>query len=164
MDKTFGISHGSTRDDRARKLADRLLDATQNQLVLVPCNVDKHWILTVIQPFKDRVYLMDPLYHRNRDATWKSVVDTAMTIFNANKDKRQFKKAPSWEIVKGPVQPDSKLCGFYVMRFMKEIVKAFESDDSISLTKLFHKSEYSQCEIDEVREDWASCVIHEIDK
>ncbi|KAL6493390.1 hypothetical protein OROGR_032480 [Orobanche gracilis] len=51
-----------------------------------------------------------------------------MTIFNATKTRKKFKKGPKWEVVKGPIQPDSKQCGFYVMRFMKEIVKAFKND------------------------------------
>ncbi|XP_057802974.1 uncharacterized protein LOC131018266 isoform X1 [Salvia miltiorrhiza] len=122
----------------------------------------KHWILTIIEPYKDCVYVMDPLSHRNRDATWKSVVDTAMTIFNATKEKNKFKKPPKWEIVKGPIQPDFKQCGFYVMRFMKEIVMACQDDDSVFVASMFKKREYSMSEINEVQEDWATSAINDL--
>ncbi|XP_057777763.1 uncharacterized protein LOC130996270 [Salvia miltiorrhiza] len=60
-------------------------------------------------------------------------------------------------------QGDStKVDGFYVMRFMKEIVKACEDVDSISVASLFKKCEYSESEINEVREDWAGSIINEI--
>ncbi|KAL6493365.1 hypothetical protein OROGR_032499 [Orobanche gracilis] len=133
----FGISHGVkiSHDERTRKLTDMLVVATENQLVLVPCDIG--------------LCIFDGPY-RIRDSTWKYVVDTAMTIFNATK---------------GPIQPDSKQCGFYVMRFMKEIVKAFKNDGLVidSIHQQFHSTRYSEGEIDEVRADWATTMINEID-
>ncbi|KAH6787328.1 hypothetical protein C2S52_006880 [Perilla frutescens var. hirtella] len=159
----FSISYAPKvqRDERARMLAERLESASSDQLVLVPCNVGEHWILTIIQPHKEHVILMDPLAHRNRDSTWKYVVDIAMNMFNAKLGKKG-KKTPNWEVIKGPIQPDSKQCGYYVMRFVNDIVKGLAKDDNISIGSLFNKKEYSKVEIDEIREDWATCVIDHI--
>ncbi|KAH6785854.1 hypothetical protein C2S51_038309 [Perilla frutescens var. frutescens] len=155
----FTISYmpKSRLTERARVLADRLIGASINQLVLVPCNVGLHWILTIIDPYKEVVFLLDPLSHRNRDDTWKNVVNRAISMFNANLGKKG-KKQPTWEIIQAPRQPDSKQCGFYVMRYMRETIEGFESIDSRSLRSLFRKGEYSQKEIDEVRSEWADCL------
>ncbi|KAH6786603.1 hypothetical protein C2S52_006155 [Perilla frutescens var. hirtella] len=59
-----------------------------------------------------------------------------MNMFNA-KLGRKGKKTSNWEVIKGPIQPNSKLCGYYVMRFMNDIVKGF--DDTISITSLLTK-------------------------
>ncbi|XP_057773591.1 uncharacterized protein LOC130992851 [Salvia miltiorrhiza] len=97
-------------------------------------------------------------YHRNRDIPWKAAVDNAMSIFNAHNGKK-IKNSAKWDIIKGPKQPGSTECGFFVMRYMKDIVEGFERDDNISLPSLFTNVAYSQVEIDEVREEWAKCVL-----
>lgn len=155
----FTISYvpKSRLTERASVLAERLIGASINQLVLVPCNVGLHWILTIIDPYKEVVFLLDPLSHHNRDETWKNVVNRAISMFNANLG-RKGKKQPTWEIIQAPRQPDSKQCGFYVMRYMRETIEGFETIDSRSLRLLFRKGEYSQKEIDEVRSEWADCV------
>ncbi|KAH6778187.1 hypothetical protein C2S52_006288 [Perilla frutescens var. hirtella] len=71
---------------------------------------------------------------------------------------KKAKKQHNWEIIKGPIQPDSKQCGYYVLRFMKEIVDGFKEDGSVSLKSLFQKKPYSKDEINEVRVAWANCV------
>ncbi|XP_057794943.1 uncharacterized protein LOC131011160 [Salvia miltiorrhiza] len=155
----FTISCGKSVEARARALSDRILEATSNQLVFVPCNVGKHWILTIIDFEKDRVFLMDPISHRNRDTTWKSIVDTAMNLVNARKGKK-FKKSASWDVVKGPIQPDSNQCGFYVMKFMKDVIAHYSLDAPTSLSSMFKNVKtYTLAEIDEIREEWATCVI-----
>ncbi|KAH6770785.1 hypothetical protein C2S52_015588 [Perilla frutescens var. hirtella] len=157
----FAVEYGLKDEDRSRALSERLLLAASDQLVLVPCNVGGHWILTIFQVEKNQVFLMDPLCHRNKDTIWKSVVDTALSIVQANKGKK-FKKA-NWEVIKGPLQPDDKQCGYYVMRFMRDIITGFENATSsiFQLSSLFKGVRtYSQAQLNEVREEWAKCVIH----
>lgn len=154
LDKNGKIKH---LNERAGVLADRLSGASRNQLVLVPLNVGYHWILTVIDPYKEAVYLLDSLSHRNRDADWKYVVDMSLRMFNSNKE-RKGKKHATWEVVKGPRQPDAKQCGFYVMKFMREIIEENATNEKDSLSSIFMKTEYSKEEIDEVRSEWAECL------
>ncbi|KAH6794419.1 hypothetical protein C2S52_004896 [Perilla frutescens var. hirtella] len=157
----FAVEYGLKDEDRSRALSERLLLAASDQLVPVPCNVGGHWILTIFQVEKNQVFFMDPLCHRNKDTIWKSIVDTALSIVQANKGKK-FKKA-NWEVIKGPLQPDDKQYGYYVMRFMRDIITGFENATSstFQLSSLFKGVRtYSQAQLNEVREEWAKCVIH----
>ncbi|XP_073153392.1 uncharacterized protein [Henckelia pumila] len=54
-------------NQRASALANRMSGASVDQLVLAPCNIGYHWILTIIQPYKDVIYVLDSLSHRIRD-------------------------------------------------------------------------------------------------
>ncbi|KAH6787677.1 hypothetical protein C2S52_007229 [Perilla frutescens var. hirtella] len=144
-------------DQRAGKVGNRLIGTSTNQLVLVPCNVGFHWIMTVIDPHRETVYLLDSLSHQNHNEQWKHAVDMAIRIFNSSISKKGRKK-PLWEIIKSPRQPDSKQCGFYIMRYMKDIVEACRSSEMISLHSLFAGGNYSRNELDEVRAEWAECL------
>ncbi|KAH6833591.1 hypothetical protein C2S53_005395 [Perilla frutescens var. hirtella] len=132
-----------------------LLEPISGNCILV--YICEHWILTVIEPHKEVVYLLDLLSHRIRD-DWRYVVNIAMRLFNASLGKKG-KTQPTWEIIKGPRQPDNKQCGYYVMRYMREIVQEFKANDVNSIRSLFEeKGVYSQEDIDEVRSEWAHCL------
>ncbi|XP_042382272.1 uncharacterized protein LOC121974982 [Zingiber officinale] len=62
-------------NQRASHLAGRLSGASVDQLVLVPCNIGFHWILTVIDPYNEVIYLLDSLRHRIHDEDWKYIVE-----------------------------------------------------------------------------------------
>ncbi|XP_075478727.1 uncharacterized protein LOC142519567 [Primulina tabacum] len=141
----------------ASVLADRLSGASVDQLVFVPYNVGFHWILVVIEPYKEVIYLLDSMYHRIRDEDWKYVVEMALRLFNSNKG-RKCRKNALWEVVKAPRQPDAKQCGYYVMRFMRQIIEEIATIERDSLRLIFTKSEYSREEIDEVRSELAKCI------
>ncbi|KAH6787886.1 hypothetical protein C2S52_007438 [Perilla frutescens var. hirtella] len=85
----------------------------------------------------------------------------ALSIVQANKGKK-FKKA-NWEVIKGPLQSDDKQCGYYVMRFMRDIITGFENATSstFQLSSPFKGVRtYSQAQLNELHEEWAKCVIH----
>ncbi|XP_042374664.1 uncharacterized protein LOC121977885 [Zingiber officinale] len=63
-----------------------------------------------------------------------------------------------WVIVKAPRQQDAKQCGYYVMRFMRQIVEEVEIIERDSLPSIFTQAEYSREEIDEVRSELAECI------
>ncbi|XP_073124125.1 uncharacterized protein [Henckelia pumila] len=132
LDKKGKIEH---LNERASVLADRLSGASRNQLVLVPLNVGCHWILTVVDPYMEVVYLLDSLSHRNRYEDWKYVVNMSLRLFNSNKEMKGRKQA-IWKVVKGPRQPDAKQCGFYVMRFMREIIEGNATSEKDSLSSI----------------------------
>ncbi|XP_074555684.1 uncharacterized protein LOC141811563 [Curcuma longa] len=143
---------------RASYLSSRLIGTSTGQLVVVPCNIGFHWILTMINVEKEIVYLLDPLRHRIYDQDWKYVVNMALTLYNAEAG-RKGKKQPTWEVVKAPRQPDAKQCGFYIMRYMKDIIENFGVGDKESLPSLFTNLKYTLVEINEVRSEWAECML-----
>ncbi|XP_057791276.1 uncharacterized protein LOC131008412 [Salvia miltiorrhiza] len=64
---------------------------------------------------------------------------------------------------KGPIQPDASQCGFYVMKFMKEIVGRYELNAYTSLSSMFKNVKtYTGAEIDDIREEWATFVIKHV--
>ncbi|XP_042386659.1 uncharacterized protein LOC121978371 [Zingiber officinale] len=110
--------------------------------------------LTVIKPHKEIVYLLDSLSHRIRDEDWKYVVEMALRLFNSN-NGRKGRKYVQWEVIKAPRQPDAKQCGYYVMRFMRQITEEIAMIEGDTLPSIFTKAEYSQEEIDEVHSEIA---------
>ncbi|XP_057810149.1 uncharacterized protein LOC131024659 [Salvia miltiorrhiza] len=124
---------------------------------MVPCNVCDHWILTIIDPYKEEAAMLDPFYDGIHDGVWKQVVQLALKLFNAQK-QRKGRKMSSWSVIKVPKQPDNFQCGFYVMKYMKEIVECDGSQTIGSLHSLLDKPSYSKEDIDDVRKEWADCV------
>ncbi|KAH6782114.1 hypothetical protein C2S51_007407 [Perilla frutescens var. frutescens] len=76
-------------------------------------------------------------------------------------NEERGRKNVLWEKIKCPQQPDGNQCGFYVMRYMKDIIENCGSVGSIPLSSLvFYEGYYSKTEIDEVRTEWAEFVQH----
>ncbi|XP_073159066.1 uncharacterized protein [Henckelia pumila] len=107
------------------------------------------------------VYLLDSASHRIRDEEWKYVVEMALKLFNSNKGKKG-RKHVQWEVINAPRQPDMKQCGYYVMRYMRQITEKVETIEGDALRSIFTKAEYSQDEIDEVRSEVAECIQDDI--
>ncbi|KAL6553716.1 hypothetical protein OROGR_007558 [Orobanche gracilis] len=84
---------------RAQELSKRLNAIESNQIVLAPCNVGFHWILTVIDPHKEEIAILDPLYNGNHDENWKMIVELALKLFNVKMGKKG-RKNPTWTIIK----------------------------------------------------------------
>ncbi|KAK1550668.1 hypothetical protein Q3G72_022843 [Acer saccharum] len=61
--------------------------------------------------------------------------------------RSQSARVMQWEVVNAPKQPGKFECGYYVMRFMKEIIE----NPNILSKKFNGKERYTQEEIDEVR-------------
>ncbi|KAL4022843.1 hypothetical protein IC575_016589 [Cucumis melo] len=73
---------------------------------------------------------------------------TALTIFQSQKNLKKTRKTTFWKAVKvGTVE-----CGYYVMRYMHEILS---KDTSIITDAIDTRNSYSQLELDEVRVEWA---------
>ncbi|BBN68246.1 hypothetical protein Prudu_347S000500, partial [Prunus dulcis] len=94
---------------------------------------------------EETVYFLDPLPgHRVVDEEAKNI----------------GRKAVIWKTLSGtPKQPSSVECGYYVMRFMRDIIM----DPSLAFEKVCQGkpgSAYPQEAIDEVRNEWAEFVLN----
>ncbi|TYK30539.1 hypothetical protein E5676_scaffold71G00030 [Cucumis melo var. makuwa] len=135
------ISAGhSTREIRARNLCSRLMTSKQDQLVVAPYNPGDHWSLVIINPYDDVVYHLDSLRTSSRDDI-KYVTNMALTIFQSQKNLKKTRKTTFWKAV-GTVE-----CGYYVMRYMREILS---KDTSIITDAIDTRNSYSQLELDKV--------------
>ncbi|XP_062021676.1 uncharacterized protein LOC133738229 [Rosa rugosa] len=153
-----GIIGCGNPTERARSMSNRYMLGKPGQIFLVPYNSGAHWMLSVVNPDEEAVHFMDPLKRRLCAGEWKSIVDNSIKIFNAQKG-RKGRKIIQWKNLAGiPEQTDSKTCGYFVMRYMKEIV---EDKNLEFATKWERKSNlaYTQKDIDVVRAEWANHVM-----
>ncbi|KAL0556001.1 hypothetical protein IC582_004505 [Cucumis melo] len=106
-----------------------------------------HWCLIAIDFSRGTAYWMDPLRNRiNNDAS--NVVRMSFDISN--------KKKLVWRIIKCPKQGGIVECGYYVMRFMRDII--LSSNRTIIEVMEGSTSTYSQDDLDVVRTEWAKFV------
>ncbi|KAA0064126.1 uncharacterized protein E6C27_scaffold548G00390 [Cucumis melo var. makuwa] len=146
------ISAGhSTREIRARNLCSRLMTSKQDQLVVAPYNPGDHWSLVVINSYDDVVYHLDSLRTSFRDDI-KYVTNMALMIFQSQKNLKTTKKTTFWKAVKCLLQVGNVECGYYVMRYMLEIVS---KDTNIITDAIDTRNSYSQLKLDEIRVEWA---------
>ncbi|KAL0541332.1 hypothetical protein IC582_021374 [Cucumis melo] len=108
---------------RARNLCSRLMASKPNQLVLAPFNPGGHWALLAINAYDETVYYLDSLRTTSR-------IDIRYC----------------------PLQVGVVECGYYVMRYMRDII----TNGSIVVTDLIEtRTSYSQLELNEVRMELA---------
>ncbi|CAL2267160.1 unnamed protein product [Prunus armeniaca] len=142
--------------DRSRIVASRLQKTDGEQIFMMPYNPGRHWVLLIVRAKRETVYFLDPLPgNRVVDEEGKNIVNNALKIYNSHIG-RPGRKAPIWKTLPGtPKQPSSVECGYYVIRFMRDIIM----DPSLEFEKKFAKGKdqapYPQAAIDEVRKEWA---------
>ncbi|CAL2260359.1 unnamed protein product [Prunus armeniaca] len=150
--------------DRSRIVASRLQKTDGEQIFMMPYNPGRHWVLLIVRAKRETVYFLDPLPgNRVVDEEGKNIVNSALKIYNSHIG-RPGRKAPIWKTLPGtPKQPSSVECGYYAMRFMRDIIM----DPSLVFEKKFAKGKdqapYPQAAIDEVRKEWAEFVCLHMD-
>ncbi|CAI8598250.1 unnamed protein product [Vicia faba] len=91
---------------------------------------------------------------------------SALQIYRANSSSKVPKvsksKKISWKKIKCPRQINGVDCGYFVMRFMKEVI--MENEFMIPTNYFFdHKCRtYSHDKLTEVKEDWATYVVDDV--
>ncbi|CAL9005051.1 unnamed protein product [Prunus brigantina] len=159
IDPALVSANAGTITSRSRIVASRLQKTDGEQIFMMPYNPGRHWVLLIMRAKRETVYFLDPLPGiRVVDEEAKNIVNSAIKIYNSHIG-RQGRKAPIWKTLPGTAkQPSSVECGYYVMRFMRDIIM----DPSLAFEKTFAKGKdeapYPQEAIDEVRNEWAEFV------
>ncbi|XP_023767348.1 uncharacterized protein LOC111915950 [Lactuca sativa] len=125
-------------DDASRGLADWLSKRKGNEIIFMPYNPGRHWVLGVLDMKSDTCYYLDSLSSANFNMQLKQIVHSQ---------------------VNGscPVQPGGTECGYYMLRFMKEMVE--EGIEVLVKDNIGDgKVEYTTNDIDEIREEWSEFV------
>uniref|UniRef100_A0A9I9E4F4 Ubiquitin-like protease family profile domain-containing protein n=1 Tax=Cucumis melo TaxID=3656 RepID=A0A9I9E4F4_CUCME len=158
IDQSKISSHIKDRDLRSRNLANQLEAVNLEQKVLIPYNTGFHWMLHVIDLRENCVYVLDSLRSKvNEDI--HGVINVGLKTWQAKHDLQRYRSTPKWRPVKCPRQLDSVGCGYYVQKYIHEIVH----NSSTSITSLFNtKNAYRQEEIDEIRTKWAAFFSMEV--
>ncbi|BBN67277.1 hypothetical protein Prudu_33S000100 [Prunus dulcis] len=156
IDPATVSANSGTIADRSRLVAARLQKTDGEQIFMMPYNPGRHWVLLIVRAKRETVYFLDPLPgHRVVDEEAKNIVNSAIKIYNSHIG-RAGRKAVIWKTLSGtPKQPSSVECGYYVMRFMRDIIM----DPSLAFENKYAKgnqeASYPQEAIDEVRNEWA---------
>ncbi|VVA40872.1 PREDICTED: ubiquitin-like-specific, partial [Prunus dulcis] len=123
IDPATVSANSGTVAERSRLVAARLQKTDGEQIFMMPYNPGRHWILLIVRAKRETVYFLDPLPgHRVVDEEAKNIVNSAIKIYNSHIG-RAGRKAVIWKTLSGtPKQPSSVECGYYVMRFMRDII------------------------------------------
>ncbi|KAJ4718934.1 Transposon protein, putative, CACTA, En/Spm sub-class [Melia azedarach] len=145
-----------TRDDRCHAVARRLEQLKQCQLIFMPYNPGFYWVLVVIDPKMKAAYYLDPL-REEQGIDIRELINRGIIIFAT----QHYKKKINVQLttVKAPRQPGSVECGYYVMRYIEDIM----DDRSLLMMDFNDKESYSEEEIDDTRMAWANFVSNFID-
>lgn len=76
-------------------------------------------MLAVIDLSSAIIYYFDSV-HSTINFNLQLIIETALKIYDTNKGNRR--RNPAWEVVECPKQPNAVECGFYVMRYMKDVI------------------------------------------
>ncbi|VVA39457.1 PREDICTED: PRUPE_6G193600, partial [Prunus dulcis] len=114
IDPATVSANSDTIADRSRLVAARLQKTDGEQIFMMPYNPGAK---------RETVYFLDPLpENRVVDEEAKNIVNSAIKIYNSH-IARAGRKAVIWKTLSStPKQPSSVECGYYVMRFMRDII------------------------------------------
>nr|KAJ0213242.1 hypothetical protein LSAT_V11C400161870 [Lactuca sativa] len=134
-------------DDASRGLADWLSKRQGNDIIFMPYNPGRHWVLGVLDMKSDTCYYLDSLSSANFNMQLKQIVDSEMVLYATQSGSNKRVKL-NW----CPVHPGGTKCGYYMLRFMKEIVE--EGIEVLVKDNIGDgKVEYTTDDIDEIREE-----------
>ncbi|KAL6559640.1 hypothetical protein OROGR_004757 [Orobanche gracilis] len=116
----------------------------------------------LVKPEEELVYFFDPVRRRLPafGEEWTSVVNSAIKIYKSTQDKTQ-RKTISWLPMLGvPEQFGSTDCGFFIMRYMKDIVEDKNLDFASNWRYMATPPHaYTPKHIDEVRVEWVRFLM-----
>ncbi|KAJ1380301.1 Ulp1 protease family, C-terminal catalytic domain [Sesbania bispinosa] len=129
--------------------------------------VRDHWILVVVNPTVKIVYYLDSLgVNIGQRLQMRKMFDNAIKIYRANKGTRVSKVKFSnikWTMIKCPTQDNGSDCGYYVLRYTKEILLC--SEEGViphEYFPIYRFEKYSTEHIDEVKQEWCRYVLENV--
>lgn len=144
-------------DNVKKYIVDMFLGNIENdKLFFAPYNSRAHWVLFAINAVSEVINYLDPVHgNYNNHSEIKTMLDTALKVFRAQRGATMSKQKSNnitWIPIKCPRQTNNIDCGYYVLRFMKEIV---EKNKTIIPETYFDNSSpsYSEEDLMELKED-----------
>ncbi|KAI3870049.1 hypothetical protein MKX03_017919 [Papaver bracteatum] len=145
-------SVSSAKDADLSKIITSRLMNTNCEWVFIPVKPEgAHWLLIAINMVAMSCYWLDP---SGLPARYNIKPFVTFGLKGLQKDGVR-RSSPIWYNIKCPKQKNSVECGFYIMKFMREII---DEPKMFTKSEPFLKSTYEQDEIDEVRLEWIRTV------
>ncbi|XP_074302494.1 uncharacterized protein LOC141634089 [Silene latifolia] len=126
------------------------------RIIFAPFCQGDHWFLAVICPLIHEAYFCDPKATSKRDVSFKHLIQIAFRSFRAQAGSTlKSGLSMKWSNIDCHQQTRSTECGYYVMRYMLDIVRHYQNIKDHK--KWFgSKASYTIEEINEVRDLWAT--------
>ncbi|KAK2425687.1 ubiquitin-specific protease [Trifolium repens] len=119
--------------------------------------------------------LYNVIDERGMDRTWMSAnrmskeyqdgVKDAIQIYRAgceNKISKSKKDKIKWHKIQCPRQRNAIDCGYFIMRFMKEVIMEYPNTIPDDYFHRHRHPTYSKEKLDEVKEEWATCMVEDV--
>ncbi|KAJ1389742.1 Ulp1 protease family, C-terminal catalytic domain [Sesbania bispinosa] len=124
-------------------------------------------MLVVVNLTAEIVYYLDSLgVNIGQRLEMRKMFDNAIKIYRANKGTKVTKikfTNIKWMKIKCPIQDNGSDCGYYVLRFMREILHC--SEEGVIPHEYFpayRSDKYSTEQIEEVKQEWCRYVFENI--
>ncbi|CAH9131641.1 unnamed protein product [Cuscuta epithymum] len=134
---------------RSQYISDILSAALPGQITLIPYNAGDHWVLGAIDLEMSRIYYLDSIGDTPA-ADFELIMNQGVKIYQAAKSNKRL--TWSWLTVTCPKQKGSIECGYFVMKYIKDIV----GNVNVLKNNFSAIMDYSEHDILQIREEWAS--------
>ncbi|KAI5446063.1 hypothetical protein KIW84_014054 [Lathyrus oleraceus] len=142
-------------------LVKRFMASSTNNLYLWPYNSGCHWLLLAIDPLKEVVYFLNSI-----DGEWtnypdmKQLVDTSIKVFRSQRQARVPRtKSSNITWIKCPLQRNGIDCGYFVMRFMREIINMNQIEIPITYFDEYKCAHYTRLQLEQIKEELCQYFI-----
>ncbi|KAI3511052.1 hypothetical protein L1887_18194 [Cichorium endivia] len=98
---------------------------SKSNRIKVQCEDDlfgRHWVLAVLDLKATTCYYLDSLRPSNVYLQFRQIVEAAMILY-ATQTRSNKRVNLNWINVLCPLRPGCTECGYYMLKFMKEIVE-----------------------------------------
>ncbi|XP_074296286.1 uncharacterized protein LOC141626281 [Silene latifolia] len=131
----------------------------KRKFYIAPYYDDDHWMLVVTDVADhNQVHWFDSL-GKSVPSKLRSLINASVRVYGYNGGERMRSQAPQWLQHNCARQQGVVECGYYVMRYMLEIVT--RSNPTKAINEVFQDTTpYSQEELDEVRDLWANYFLN----
>ncbi|KAI5403431.1 hypothetical protein KIW84_050849 [Lathyrus oleraceus] len=126
-------------------LVKRFMASSTNNLYLWPYNSGCHWLLLAIDPLKE-----------------VQLVDTSIKVFRSQRQARVPRTKSSnitWIKVQCPLQRNGIDCGYFVMRFMREIINMNQIEIPITYFDEYKCAHYTRLQLEQIKEELCQYFI-----
>ncbi|KAJ0771836.1 putative Ulp1 protease family catalytic domain, papain-like cysteine peptidase superfamily [Helianthus annuus] len=134
-------------DDTSRVVADRLSTRKDNDIIILPYNSGRHWVLAVLDMKTYTCYYLDSIMNSTINPVLRQIIDAAVALYAM--------QGVNWVKAKCSYQTGGTECSYYVLKFMKEVVEEgieILANDNVGEGKVVYTDE----DIDGIRKGCSS--------
>ncbi|KAM7530254.1 hypothetical protein LguiB_033664 [Lonicera macranthoides] len=143
----------------SRLITKKMQNGKGNQICFIPYHIQakSHWVLIVIDCSSMNVFWLDSSNAKPDEQT-KFYINIGLNSLLIDGRRRM----PTWKIIKCPAQRGNVECGYFVMKFMSELMDNPSLSIETKMTKIADKETYTIDEINEIRVEFMEFVVEHL--